>query len=316
MRYKIILSFLVCAATANADILSNTQRFFDQDDNFAGYTEDSEQIDGFEIDEVPYSPADSDLGVQEVLVDRDDVNRMIFRFNAAVLRTDNAATGNVFTDEPSWVFTTRLSATWRPHIIDGWFGDLGMGVDTLDYDRSSAVNYENYNGRIGIYKNFPDLDDTIFFARYEYQRLATGSLLNGDYTAQRIRAGLNKTLYTAPRHRITAGLSGAFEWSANPDRLQRDEIEVNVSYIYNITDNLYTLASANVSKFEYQDFGREDWSYGIGLELIWEVTKNVNVSASIFYDKNDSNVGGFFAPSPNEFQSWTGGLGLGCQWAF
>lgn len=323
MRYKIITFLLASAVAANADILNSAQRFLEDDSNFADYTEDSGQIDGFEIDEVPYSPADSDLGVQEVLVDRDEINRVIFRFNTAILRTDNAANESVAFafpptgDEPSWVLVTSASATWRPHLFNGWFADLGVGFDSLQFEDGGAIDYENYNGRAGIYKNFPDLDDTIFFARYEYQRLATGSLFEGDYTAQRIRVGLQKTLYAAPRHRITGGVSGAMEWSANPDRLQRDEIEANVSYRYSITDDLYTLATARASKFEYQDFGREDWSYALGLELIWEVTKNVQLSASVFYDKNDSNTDtlGGFLPT-NDFQSWTGGLGVGCQVAF
>ncbi|MEP2777379.1 MAG: outer membrane beta-barrel protein [Luteolibacter sp.] len=323
MRYKIIPILLAGATAAHADILNSTQRFFGEDDNFAEYAEDSGQVDGFEIDEVPYSPADSDLGVQEVLVDRDEVDRLIFRFSTSILRTDNAANESnplAFTptgDEPSWLVATRLSASWRPHLFDGWFADIGAGVDSLQFEDGGAVDYENYNGRVGIYKNFPDLDDLIFFTRYEYQRIATGSLLQSDYNAQRIRAGLQKTLYAAPRHRITGGLSGALEWSANPDMLQRDEVEMNVSYRYSITDDLYTLASATVSKFEYQDFGREDWSYGFGLELIWEMTKNVQLSASVFYDKNDSNTDTFggFTPT-NDYQSWTGGLGVGCQWAF
>lgn len=329
MRFKIIPFLLAGAAAASADILNSTQRFFNEDDNFAEYAEDSGTIDGFEVDEVPYSPADSDLGVQEVLVDRDEVNRVIFRFNTAILRTDNAAnesTPNLFFpptpmgDEPSWVFVTRASATWRPHLINGWFADLGVGAETLQFEDGGAIDYENYNGRAGIYKNFPDLDDTIFFLRYEYQRLATGSLLQSDYNAQRIRLGLQKTLYAASRHRITGGLSGAMEWTATPERLQRDEIEANLTYSYSITDDLYTLASAKVSKFNYDDFGREDWSYGFGLELIWEMTKNISLSASVFYDKNDSNTsttGAFFNPVPtNDFQSWTGGVGVGCQIAF
>lgn len=323
MRYKIIPFLLASSAAANADILNSSQRFFDEDDNFAEYAENSGQIDGFELDEVPYSPADSDLGVQEILVDRDEVDRMIFRFDAAILRTDNAANESVpfafppTGDEPSWVVVTSASATWRPHLINGWFADIGVGADSLQFEDGGAIDYENYNGRAGVYKNFPDVDDTIFFARYEFQRLSTGSLLQSDYNAQRIRVGLQKTLYAASRHRITGGLSGAMEWTANPDRLQRDELEMNVSYSYSITDDLYTLASARVSKFDYQDGGREDWSYGLGLELIWELTKNIQISASVSYDKNDSNTSTNFGLTPtNDFQSWTGGLGVGCQVAF
>lgn len=323
MRYIIIPLLLAGGGAATADILNSAQRFFDSEDNFASYTEGSEQIDGFEVDEVPYSPADSDLGVQEVLVDRDEVNRVIFRFNTAIIRTDNAANAiNPFAfpiqgDESSFGLVTSVSTTWRPHLFNGWFADIGFGADALQFEDGGAIDYENYNGRVGLYKNFPDLDDTIFFARYEYQRLSTGSLLQSDYNAQRIRVGLQKTLYAASRHKVTGGFSGALEWAASPERLRRNEYKLNVTYSYSITDDIYTLASARASRFEYIQAGREDWTYGFGLELIWEVTNNVQVSASVSYDKNDSNTSTFagFAPT-NDFQSWTGGLGVGFQLAF
>lgn len=313
MRYKILPLLLATMVAASADILSSTERFLGRDDPFTGYTEgESGKVDGLELDEVPYSPADSDLGIQEILVERDEIAKVIFNFSTAIFRTDNASVGNAFGGEPSWVSSTRAAATWRPHLFDGWFGDFGAGVDFLRFDTGSAIDYENYRGRIGIYKNFPDLDDMIFFTRYEYQRLTTGSLLESDYNAQRIRAGVQKTLYAAPRHRITAGLSGAYEWTATPDRLQRDEIEADVSYRYSITDDLYTLVSAGVSRFEYKDFGREDWNYGLGLELVWEMTRNLQLSASVFYDRNDSNTAFGF----NDHESWSSGLGLSCRWAF
>jgi hypothetical protein len=271
MCSKIISFLLVGAAAANADILSSTQRFFDQGDEFTNYSEDeSGRVDGFEVGEVPYSPADSDLGVQEVLVEREDVAPVIFRFSTAIFRTDNAAGNNFFGDEPSWISSSRASATWRPHLINGWFGDFGVGMDFLRFEDDSAIDYENYSGRAGIYKNFPDLDDTVFFARFEYQSLNTGSLFDSNYDAQRIRVGLQKTLYAASRHRLTTGLSGAYEWAANPDRLQRDEIEANLTYRYAFCDDVYTLVTVDVSRFDYQDFGREDWSYGLGLEVVWE----------------------------------------------
>ena len=309
MRNKIILFLLVGIATANADILNSTQRFLGQSDPFSDYANGgSGKVDGLPVDEVPYSPADSDLGVQQVLAKREDVAPVTFNLSTAILRTDNAAGSN----EPSWLTSTSAVAAWRPLLFDGWFGDVGVGADYLRFDDKAAADYENYSGRLGIYKSFPDLDDTIFFVRYEYQFLSSGSVTNSDYNAQRIRAGVLKTLYVAPRQSITAGVSGALEWSAHPKVIQRDEIEGNLTYRYAFTDNIYMLTSARVSRFEYQDFGRDDWTYGLGIQLIWELTKNLQVSASISYDKNDSNSG----VATDEFQSWTGGLGIGCQWAF
>ncbi len=194
----------------------------------------------------------------------------------------------------------------------GWFADLGIGQDVLRYDRTDAIDYENFNLRLGTFKVIPDLDDTVVFARFEYQRITSSSLSEGDYNAQRIRAGLQKVVWAAPRHQVTSSLSGAYEWSAHPASLERNEVSADVAYRYSITDTMYTVASARASRFGYDDFGRDDWTYGFALELVNKFTENFTATASIYYDKNDSDTFG----SSNEYEAWSAGVGLSAQWSF
>jgi hypothetical protein len=209
-----------------------------------------------------------------------------------------------------------MSVTWRPHVAQGWFADVGLGQDLYRYDRSNALDYEDLNFRAGVYKNLPDLDDTVFFARYEYQRITFGSLSDEVYDAQRIRAGLQKTLWAVPGHQFVGSLSGAYEWTASSSALQRNEAAVDLAYRYSITDNLYTVTSARISRYNFDQFGRDDWTFGAGVELIWQINQNFRATASLFFDKNDSNATNF-APNPvDEYESWTGGLGIGVQWLF
>ena len=50
--------------------------------------------------------------------------------------------------------------------------------------------------------------ELMVFARYEYQRLTSGSISEGDYNAQRIRIGARKVLWADARQEISAGLAG------------------------------------------------------------------------------------------------------------
>lgn len=264
------------------------------------------------LDQAPYSPADSDLGVQEMLVERASRAPVILDLKRSILRTDSAPSGNSATDRSSWVSATSASVAWRPHLAYGWFADLGVGIDVVRYDRTNAIDFENFNSRLGIFRVFPELDDTVLFTRFEYQRLTTTSLGDGDYDARRIRAGLQKTVWEAPRHQVVATVSGAYEWSAHPESLQRNEIAAEVAYSYSFTDSIYSVLSARASSFNYDQFGRDDWTYGFAAELIWQINDRFSASASLMFDKNDSDTFGAL----NEYEAWSGGLSFGAQYTF
>ncbi len=315
--YKTVTTAIVLSSlSANADVLTSTQRFFGMGGQYPEYADENGETPASVLDQAPYSPADSDLGVQEILVERAQRAPVIFDISTAILRTDNAPSGNPrfpgAGDQSSWVSATSVSVAWRPHMVHGWFADLGLGQDFLRYDRTNAVDFENFNTRLGVFKVLPDLDDTIVFARYEYQRITTTSFREGDYNAQRIRAGLQKVLWAAPRHQVSGSISGAYEWTAHPTLLERNELSADIAYRYSITDSLYSLASARVSKFSYDQFGRDDTTIGLALELIYQFNENFRANASIFFDQNDSDTFG----NANEYQTWTSGLGIGAQWTF
>jgi hypothetical protein len=190
-----------------------------------------------------------------------------------------------------------------------------MGQDLYRCDRTNAIDYGNLNFRAVVYKNFPDLDDTVFFTRYEYQRLTFGSLSDEVYDAQRIRAGLQKTLWAVPRHQLTGSLSAAYEWTASPSILQRNEAAVDFAYRYSISDNLFTVATARVSRYDFDQVGRDDWTMGAGLELIWQINRNFLMSASLNFDKNESDSNTGFSAF-DEYESWTSGVGVNMRWFF
>lgn len=312
MKTRTITFFIAGSLVAQADVLTSTQRFFGLGGQSPDYVENEGQTEASALGQAPYSAADSDLGVQEILEERAEREPLIVNLSRMILRTDSAPSGNSATDRSSWVFASSASIAWRPHIAQGWYADLGLGYDVIRYDRTNALDYENMNTRVGVFRVIPELDDTIFFARFEYQRITSNSLSDGDYNAQRVRAGLQKTLWSAPRQQLVGTISGAYEWVANPESLQRNEFAAEFVYRYAISDCLYAFASANVSRFDYDQAGREDWTYGYSTGLVWQFSENFSASASLFFDKNDSNTFG----NANEYEAWSGGLGLGAQWTF
>ena len=262
-------------------------------------------------DYAPFSPADSDIGVQEVLSPYSGRSPVVADFSTALYGTNNAPSATAATDEPSWMWVGRACVAWRPRIAGGWFGDFALYQDIVRFDNSSAFDYENTGITIGMVKFIPQLDDLLVFGRYEYQRVTTGSLCDSDYWAQRIRLGAQKTVFASPRHELTLGTDVAFDISAKPNDLERDEYALSASYRYFFANNLYSLATWRLSKFDF-DGDRRDWTNTVSLELVWQFTKNARASVSVFYDDNDSNT----IRDVNDYTSWTGGIGAGVTFFF
>jgi len=311
MRNKIIPLLLLCVATCPADVLTSTQNFLGLGGQTPNYN-DERTPSNPGVDEAPFSPADSDLGIQEILAPPAKRSPIVFDIRTDILRTDNAPSSNGNAGETSWISSSRISVAWRQHVVNGWFTDIGVYQDFLRFDNSNATDYENLTTRLGIYRFFPGFGDAVFFATYEYQQLTTGTISDGDYNAQRIRAGIQKTLWAIPGQELSTSLNGAYEWTARPETSERNQVGTGLNYRYSFTNRIYSLTSARTSYFNYDDLGRNDWAYEFGTQLVWQVTPRIQANASVYYNKNDSNSAGGLS----DYESWTGGLGLGFQMTF
>jgi len=312
MKLRILPIILILPQFVSADILTSSQRFFGIGGQYPSYSEEGEEVVASALDQGPYSPADSDLGVQNILLEQPSRFPVILNLRTGFYFTENAPAPFFRPNEPSSLFMMNADIAYRPHLWNGWFGDFGLGYDYLDFGDSAALDYENMVLRFGVYKNLPDLDDAIVFTRFDFQKITTGSFIGDDYHAPRFRVGLQKAIWTAPRHLLTGTLSYAHEWDTNSDILQRDEISLNLSYQYSITDAVFLAANTRVYKFNYDEFGREDWMYALSLELVWQFSQNFRATSGVFFDKNDSNRG----TGQNDIQAFTTGLGLGLELQF
>lgn len=107
MVKSITVISLLGALAAQADILTSSQRFFGMGGQIPQYTEENGDTVPTVHGQAPYSPADSDLGVQHILVPQAESEPLIFVFNTSISQTDNAPSGNPATDDTATII--------RPH---------------------------------------------------------------------------------------------------------------------------------------------------------------------------------------------------------
>lgn len=318
--YVVLLPVLF-AAGAHADVLSQTHSLLGS--SRPEYDPASLQS-GTSMEDpayAPFSPADSDIGVQQVLGEYKGLPPVNVAFDLSFNFTDNAPGEVSALNEESWFLAGRLAAAWRPRIAYGWFADVGLSQDLYRFEGENAADFENLEPYLGVVKSIPELDDLIFYTRYEYQRITAGSLSDGNYSAQRIRTGFQKELLLSSRYQLSAGINAAWDIDANSENLQRDSYTADVSYTYWFLDDLSATLSWSGSIWDFDapsdpftsnNQSRKDWSQIVGLELTWAPCRNAVIYTNIFYTNLHSNA----PDGRNDFESWQTGIGMGLNLTF
>jgi hypothetical protein len=297
---------------AHADILSQSSPFLGNPNPDFDPVEAAPEAAVEDPAFAPFSPADSDIGVQQILGTYRGLPPVQITLDAALNYTNNAPGATRADDGASWFFSSTLAASWRPLIAYGWFADVGVRGDVFRFERSEAVDFENFQPYIGVVKSIPELDDLVYFARYEYQRITGGIGNTGDYWANRIRTGVRKDLLLTSRYQLSAGLAAGFDLSANDDQLERNEYLLDVTYTYWFMDNLSSTLSWGGGYWDFRDNSREDWNNTFGLELTWTPCPNARIYSSVFYTNHNSNT----AANANDYEAWQTGIGVGLNYSF
>jgi hypothetical protein len=317
----------VLPVVASADILSSFDRYLGSSrPDYNPEELEARQVDSGR-DFAPFSPGDSDLGVQEILGEYKGLPPVRFDVSTGVYWTDNAPGAIRSLDDTSALWTARAAVSWQPRIAAGWFADLGLEGQIFRFDERYATDFENTLVYAGAVKILPELDDLLVYGRLEYQWLTYEShtpffpfSVDDDYTTARIRVGAQKVLLNIPHHQLAAGISGAFDLDTDPSNLERNEYALDVHYTWLIMDRLSARLSWRGAIWDFDSpagFGpfakdREDFNQVAGLELTYQVCKELRIYTSVFFSDSDSNT----PLGANDSSAWTSGLGVGATFQF
>ena len=312
MKRAVFPLLLLLPLSVRADILSGFSPFLgspDPDYHASDYSPDGVDDTGVRA---PFSPADSDFGVQEILGDAREAPDFHLHASIDFNVTDNAPAAVRTLEDSSFYTTLVVGGKWQKHLAAGWFADVGAGLEFFEFERPNALDFQNFQTHAGVVKTLVDLDDTVFFVRHEYQWLVTGSWSQTDYSAHRIRTGLQKVLFARSNQELAAGISAAFDIDANPERLQRSEYAAELSYTWWFREDLGATLSWRGALWDFDNAGREDWNHTAGVELHWRLCPHSSVYTHVYYSNNDSNV----PLGASDFESWNAGIGLGLNYSF
>ena len=306
------LMFPFSVAIARADILSNLSPYLNS--SRPDYDPSAFEPDLSEMNPryAPFSSADSDLGVQQLLNSYDGLPPVEFYFKTSINYTDNIPDINPDTNTSAWLWAGQFDVNWSPLVGNGWYLDAGLGQGIYRYEGSAPGDFENFDTHLGLVKSIPDLDDLLFFVRYEFQRITADSLSESNYSAHRIRTGFRKDLLLSSRYQLSAGVDVAFDLSAKLTRRERNQYSADVKYTYWFSDKVNSTLFWNGSFWDFNNTEREDVSHTFGLELTWTPTQDLSIFSNVFYTNHNSNTFSGF----NDFDSLQVGLGFGVNFSF
>ena len=296
---------------AGADVLSETSPFLGSANPRYDPTEFEPDAFGSPVYS-PFSPADSDIGFQQILGTYKGRPPVNVAFDTSLNITNNAPGLTAASNDSSWFSASRLSASWRPLITYGWFADIGVSQEVFRFERNDHAGFENFEPYLGVVKSIPDLDDLLFYCNYSYQRITRDNFSTTSYAAQQIRVGFQKSLILTTHHQLTAGIESTLNLTANQDILEHNEYAVDLAYTYWFTDDLSAVFSWTGGMWDFRQGGREDWSQVLGIELSWSPCKNARIYTNVYYSNYDSNV----RSRVNDFEAFQSGIGIGINYSF
>jgi hypothetical protein len=306
---KLLALALLLPAAASADILTSLMPFL------AKPTPDysKEHRDALEPASLaPISPGDSDLGFQQILGSGSGMAPVNFSFDVAANYTDNAPGIFPGRDVGSFLLNTQIAAGWQPRLPGGCFADIGVREEIIRFENDNAQDFETFGAHLGVAKALVDLGDTVFFARYEYQRITDTSWTDESYTVGRIRTGLQKPLFMNARQQLSGSIDAAFDLHTDPRILKRNSYSAELNYSRWLSDRLTGVISWSESLWDFTNDDRQDWNHLVGLGVSYRLTDSATLSGNLFYTNHNADTFG----TTNDFESWQTGVNFGCILTF
>lgn len=264
----------------------------------------------------PDATGDSELGEQLILARTGTPPPYEFDFSTQVRWSDNLA--NTDTNEHEGFFwENHAELAYRPRVGENFFLDISGGASSYLFEGPSALDFELYSAGIGVVKIFPQFNDLLTYARYQFQHLNArgGSLpeINPqDASYHRIRYGAHLGILSTPRFSSYVALDVAHDIDASPEAFASDEVAARVAASYNFTTNTEATIFYRGGYRDFRNNDATDFHHTGGVRFHYYVTRSLDLYASALLSKNDTTRG----PSTRDYESTQIGLGMNYQVKF
>lgn len=246
------------------------------------------QIFATDPDHAPPSPADPDLGEQRLLLPHDRYKAFTLYANASEFYTSNAFLSNGGA-QPDWFTNLQFGGAWVPHITGGLYGEVSALEQLYRYANFSGLSFNSLDLGGGLIYVSRKLEDTAFFARYNYNLLTGASSSSAMFYQQTIRLGVQKPFVFSRAHNATVGLGTDLNLGGWPSYSLRNRFAALGAYQVNLTRIVQLNLFYQLAYFPFLDNSRRDWNQVLSAGVAFNFSPRFSINASVSASFNDSN---------------------------
>jgi len=235
----------------------------------------------------PPSPGDDAIGQQYILKRKTEYMPFSVFADISLNWTSNVAlTKNSPQDDNFFLYTT--GASYQPILSRNLLGEITATYQWFRYDRFNEMDFDSFNIGGGLSYAIPEVENLVFFGRYNYNRLTNSDATGEYYSNNSITFGIFKTFPLARTHYIYGGLTSQFGF-ATPKLYQRDYHTFLCGYNILITEKVSLDLNARFSYIPYQEDGRNDYNEAVTLNISYKPRPWLNIYFIGFAAFNQSN---------------------------
>lgn len=249
---------------------------------------------------------DDSFGQQVILKTQERPREFNITGDASIFYTSNAALTS--RNEVSDMFAVADAAlSWTHPISRELQLQIGGQAALFRYNDTSALDFENLGGGLGLIWTPAAAPGIGFFARYDLIQLLDRDG-HGLLTDNEFSAGAQKVIVLGRSHALSFSLGGSVG-IADPRTAQRDLLGGGVSYHLRVTRNLDMNLAYRLVGYFYNEGGRRELNQLGSLSFNYHLNRCATLSAFASYGDNRSNHSAF------DYKVFAGGGGgsLGVQ---
>ena len=236
-----------------------------------------------------------DLGEQQILVMKEDIEPVLFSMSAGVFYTNNAGLTSQ-NEVDDWALTSTLMVNWTPRIVDKLFLDIAIREDIYRYDRlGDLLDFDSFRVTAGLGYFIPNVRDLLLTARYGLQITTFPWDWNESvFLNNTFNLGLQKTFALSKGNQFVVGLSSEIALETKPSMLRRNEYVFQVAHQVRWTPTIDTMLTYRCAYNDYRALeGLTAWNHMTAFRVAYRPTEWLSTGINAAYVWNDANKPGF-----------------------
>lgn len=240
-------------------------------------------------DYAPRSTGDLDIGIQRLLKESKRETPFWFAADMNLFATSNAFYTPRNEDGDQFA-SVRVALGARPKLVGNWYLDASISQEFIRYNEFGELDYEVFDGGLGVVRLMPELWNMVAAVGYTYERVTLGDISDDFYQRHSAELTLQKQFALTQFQRVVLAGTGTFDLDVDIDALTRNDYSMQLVYEYHFVGDWHARGFYNLLYRDYREIDRDDLTHILGAAVSWRPRQWLQAEIVATYSNNDSNI--------------------------